>query len=66
MASGETVRPHIAVLSESQIAGIHEHSLRVLSDVGVRVDAERARRLLSQAGARAGEGRRVFLPPELV
>ena len=66
MTSSETVRPHIAVLSESQVAGIHEQSLRVLSHMGVRVDAERARQLLLRAGARAGEGGRVFLPPELV
>ncbi len=66
MTSKTALRPHIAVLNESQIAQLHEHSLRVLSHVGVRVDADRARRLLLRAGARAGEGRRVFLPPELV
>jgi trimethylamine--corrinoid protein Co-methyltransferase len=66
MTSKGTLRPHISALNEGQIARVHEGSLHVLSSVGVRVDAERARRLLSQAGARAGEGRRVFLPPELV
>ncbi len=61
-----TIRPHIAVLTEGQIAQVHEQSLRVLADVGLRVDGERARRLLVQAGARAGENGRVFLPRELV
>jgi len=66
MGSKATLRPHITVLSKGQIGQIHEQSLRLLSSVGVRVDAERARQLLLRAGARPGEGGRVFLPPEPV
>jgi trimethylamine--corrinoid protein Co-methyltransferase len=60
------VRPRISVLSENQIAAVHQRALQVLDRVGVRVDRELARRLLLQGGARPGEGRVVFLPPGLV
>jgi len=61
-----TVRPHISTLSESQIAEVHQGALRVLQDVGVRVDHDQARQLLLRSDARSGEGHVVFLPPELV
>jgi trimethylamine--corrinoid protein Co-methyltransferase len=60
------VRPHITVLSEKQIAAVHQRALQVLDSVGVRLDHERARQLLLQGGARPAEGRIVFLPPDLV
>jgi trimethylamine--corrinoid protein Co-methyltransferase len=66
MALQEELRPRIAVLSEDQIAGIHHGALQVLSSVGLCVDEGRARQLLLRGGARPGEGRIVFLPPELV
>jgi trimethylamine--corrinoid protein Co-methyltransferase len=66
MTSQATLRPQITLLNDAQIAQIHGGALRVLSRVGVRVDSRRARHLLLQAGARSGEDRRVFLPPELV
>jgi trimethylamine--corrinoid protein Co-methyltransferase len=66
MVPNATSRPHIEFLSESRITELHHNSLRVLAHVGVRVDSQRARRLLLRAGARAGEGGRVFLPPDLV
>ena len=37
------VRPQITVLSEEQVAQVHERTLHILSSVGVRVDSERAR-----------------------
>ncbi len=66
MTSKATLRPHISLLPEGQIAQIHEASLCVLSGVGVRVDSQRARQLLLAAGAPAGDGGRVFVPPGLV
>jgi trimethylamine--corrinoid protein Co-methyltransferase len=54
------------VLSESQIAAVHQRALQVLDGVGVRVDHQLARELLLKGGARPGEGRVVFLPPQLV
>ncbi len=66
MTSKTVLRPHISLLTESQVAQIHEGALRVLSGVGVRVDSQRARQLLLSAGAVAGDGGRVFLPAELV
>jgi trimethylamine--corrinoid protein Co-methyltransferase len=53
-------RPRLTLLSESQIASVHDASLAILSDSGVRVDSERARKVLAQGGARV-DGDRVYL-----
>ncbi len=61
------IQPILTVLDQAQMEQIHDHSLQVLSSVGVRVDSERARRLFARAaGPAAVEGDRVRLPRELV
>ncbi len=61
------VQPKISVLTPGQIEQVHHYALRILSSVGVRVDSERARRLLAQAVGPAGvAGDRVCIPGELV
>jgi len=61
------VRPTIAVLTDEQIAQVHRYSLRILSEVGVRVDSERARHVLARSGGASFAGpERVRLDPELV
>jgi trimethylamine--corrinoid protein Co-methyltransferase len=58
---------HLRVLSDAEIAAIHEQSLTVLAQTGMRIDSERARRILEGAGARVDEGeRRVRFPRSLV
>ncbi len=58
---------YLRVLSDAQITEIHEKSLAVLARTGIRVDSERARRLLEAAGARVDHAdRRVRFPRELV
>jgi len=59
------VRPQITVMSEDQIAGIHDHSLNILSSVGVRVDSDDARRVFKKAGAEC-DGDRIRLAADLV
>lgn len=67
MATDERVRPRIRTLSQEQIERVHARTLQVLSTTGVRVESERARRLLAQAlGPAAFDGSRVRLPPDLV
>jgi trimethylamine--corrinoid protein Co-methyltransferase len=61
------VRPRLSVLSQEQIAQVHEQSLHILSSVGVRVDSERARKLLANATTPAPDRHNVVrLPRELV
>jgi trimethylamine--corrinoid protein Co-methyltransferase len=61
------IRPHVTILSREQLQQVHDASLKILSSVGVRVDSERARRILAQAAGPASvAGDRVRLPRELV
>jgi trimethylamine--corrinoid protein Co-methyltransferase len=60
------VRPQIRVLTQEQKQTVHEHALKILSTVGVRVDSEDARKLFTGAGA-TSDGRPVVrIPPEIV
>ncbi len=57
----------LRVLSDAEVAAIHEQSVTVLEKTGMRIDSERARRILEDAGARVDEGeRRVRFPRTLV
>jgi len=60
------VRPQLTVLSQEQMAQVHDYSLRILSSTGVRVDSEQARRVFSQATGQPADGDRVRIPRELV
>ncbi len=61
------VQPRITVLTPDQVDQVHEHSLALLSSVGVRVDSEPALRLFRRAlGAGAETAGRVRIPRELV
>ena len=54
-------------LSESQLEAIDRTSLRILSQIGVRVDDEGLRRLAIKSGARAGaKAQWILLPEEMV
>src|SRR2546430_2474425 len=61
------VKPHLTMLSPEQIATIHEAALRILREVGLRVDSPRARAVYAKGGAsiRIVENR-VFFEPEIV
>ena len=57
----------LRVLSDAEIAGIHEQSLQALERIGMRIDSAKARALLGGAGARVDEAeRRVRFPRALV
>ncbi|MGD8792319.1 MAG: trimethylamine methyltransferase family protein [Anaerolineae bacterium] len=67
MVADNVIRPGIAVLTESQIEQVHDYSLRILAEVGVRVDSAHALRLFERAaGSSAVDHDRVYLPAELV
>lgn len=67
MPSEAIIHPQLLVLTPSQAAAIHTRSLEVLSSVGVRVDADRARQLLTRAiGSQSTDDHRIRIPPEWV
>ncbi|MGD9049793.1 MAG: trimethylamine methyltransferase family protein [Anaerolineae bacterium] len=49
------MRTTLQVLSEEEQAQIHERTLRVLANTGVRVDTAQGRRILREAGAEVDE-----------
>jgi trimethylamine--corrinoid protein Co-methyltransferase len=49
------MKTKLQVLSEDERHQVHEHSLRILADTGVRVDTERGRQFLGDAGAEVDE-----------
>jgi len=60
-------KPRISFLSESEIEGIHDASLRVLEKTGIKVMSEVALDILKKGGAKVDYGtNRVTLPRRLV
>ena len=55
----------LSILDQDEIEGIHQASLRILSETGVILTHPQAREMLAAAGASI-MGDRVLLPPELV
>ncbi len=45
---------------------LHQYSLQILSDVGIRVDFKKARILFAKKGFRVDDDHRVYIPPERV
>jgi trimethylamine--corrinoid protein Co-methyltransferase len=58
-------RPSLSLLSDAQMAAVHEASLVILSESGLRIDSERARKVFAAGGARIEEDR-VYLHREIV
>jgi trimethylamine--corrinoid protein Co-methyltransferase len=57
----------LQLLTPDERAEVHERTLRILSEVGMRVDSEAGRSILRDAGARVDEATRmVRYPPALV
>ena len=50
MESGGRARPRLNLLESEHIAAIHAGSLRILRELGLRVDSERARRVFARGG----------------
>jgi len=61
----ETLHPRLQMLSKEQIQAIHHASLDILSQTGIVMKNEAARKLLLDAGAWESEGR-IKVPPHLV
>ena len=61
-----TVSPFINCLTRDQCSRVHDYSLKILSDIGVRVDSNAARILFAQGDCRVMPDNRVFIPAERV
>jgi len=63
----KTVRPVIEYLTDAQIEEIHEGSLQILEEVGIKVEFEQGLKILDQAGAKVDyQSGRVTIPRQLV
>lgn len=61
------MRAELAVLTADEQTQVHERTLKVLSEHGMRVDPDEGRRVLAAAGAQVDEATRmVRFPPALV
>ncbi len=57
----------VQVLSADECSRIHEETLKILAGTGVRVDTEKGRRYLAQAGADVNDNTHIVrFPPQLV
>jgi trimethylamine--corrinoid protein Co-methyltransferase len=53
----------LSILTDGERVQVHERTLRVLAEHGMRVDTERGRRILAEAGALVDEGTRMVRFP---
>ena len=61
------MQAELRILTADEVAQVHERTLKVLSEHGMRVDTDEGRRVLAAAGARVDEATRmVRFPGELV
>ena len=58
--------PEFRILSRNQLDAIHDASMRILAQTGVRVESEEARALLERAGAYITPEATVHIPARLV
>ena len=49
----------LRVLSEDEKAGVHERTLKILAETGVRVDTAKGRQILKTAGAEVNENTKI-------
>jgi trimethylamine--corrinoid protein Co-methyltransferase len=58
------MQTRLQVLSEDEKSQVHERSLKVLARTGVRVDTDRGRQILKEAGAQVDENSRIVQFPQ--
>lgn len=66
MVQTDRVAPRLSCLGEEDVQRVHEASLRILAEVGVRVDAPAARQVMARSGARFVDEVRCLIPREAV
>ena len=58
------MQTYLQVLTEDEKSQVHERSLKILSQTGVRVDTAKGRRILAAAGAQVDENTRIVRFPQ--
>jgi trimethylamine---corrinoid protein Co-methyltransferase len=67
MADSLWITPKIKVLTDEAIAHIHVASLKILAEIGIRVDSDQARKIFQASpGVRFIDENRLVLQPEIV
>lgn len=67
MPMAASVQPHLSVLSTEQVEWVHQQSLQILAETGLRVDSPAARQVFAQGGDSVRiRDERLYLQPELV
>jgi trimethylamine--corrinoid protein Co-methyltransferase len=67
MATPLHIQPKINVLTPEAITQVHRYSLKILSEIGVRVDSEKALKVLKKSqGVKLLDDRHVVFHPEIV
>jgi trimethylamine---corrinoid protein Co-methyltransferase len=66
MSEPDGVRPRLSILTSEEVERIHDASLRILAEVGVRVDSSSARENLRRAGGRLVDDTYCFFSADTV
>ncbi len=61
-----TIKPVIQVLSNEQIESVHNYSIHILENIGIKVESKKARELFSKTGAVKLDDEVVYIHRELV
>ncbi len=62
----DLIEPRLTILSEEQKKIIHKHSLKILSETGIRVDSKDAIAIFKKSGGVKINDNRVYIQSELV
>jgi len=65
MSAEHRIRPRISVLGQQRLDQTHDHSLHILTSVGVEIESEQAIGIFVKAGADA-DGNRIRIPADSV
>ena len=60
------IKPEIQVLSKDNIERVHEYSIDILKNVGIKVESKRALEVFSKTGSVRTDGEVVYIERELV
>jgi trimethylamine--corrinoid protein Co-methyltransferase len=66
MNTSSTWQPSLTLMDQARIEQLHEAATTILKKTGLNVHHPEMQRKLADAGARLGEGPRVYLPAEMV
>ncbi len=66
MDSSSAWRPSLTLMDQAKIERLHEAATTILEETGLNVHHAEVRRRLASAGARLGDGARVYMPAEMV